>query len=257
MKRRINISLAIMLLVFLLTACGDAIPDLSDDEMKMVEEYAAQLLLKYDKNHSTEILTEDAKQAELDAMESKAKIALEIKAKKEAEEKAKEENSKENNKDGSKGNSSETAESSEPVYQDIAEFLELNGIAIDYSNYVVGDSYPVETQENDWQGIATAGPGNKLVAFEFTVKNNNAEDYNLDMGAMKIKASVKVNDLMTKSPLTTLLMNDFMFYRGTIPAGQSENLVLLIELSENDAQTISSALLTVKKDDRKMQTTLL
>ena len=59
MKKKYNLLILIMLLSFALTGCGNAIPDLSEEETLMVDTYMAELLLKYDENYSTKLLEEN------------------------------------------------------------------------------------------------------------------------------------------------------------------------------------------------------
>ena len=50
----------VLCLPFLLAACStNAIPEMSDEEMHQVEEYAAHLLLKYDANFEMTTVSEE------------------------------------------------------------------------------------------------------------------------------------------------------------------------------------------------------
>lgn len=236
-----------------LTGCSDAIPEMSDEELHMVEEYAAELLLKYDKNYSPSTLSEEEIEKQLTDLQSKADLAVKVQAQKAAEAAAKEEEESKKKSDDNQGNAEEMA----PVYADIDEFLGLDNVSIEYSSYLVGDSYPQGTEANDWQGIARASAGNSLVAFEFDITNNSSEDYLVDLASMALKASIKVNGRVTKSPVTTLLMNDFMHYRDSIPANETVKTVIIIELSGDDAASLESAVLTLKKGSDKALLTLL
>lgn len=251
--KKVAILLMMVMMCSVFTACSDSIPELSDDEMKQVEEYAASLLLKYDKNYKQSILDEEAVQAELEELERKAQLQAQIKAQKEAEQAVKE---NEEAEQGS-GEGSGDAISSEPVYANIAQFLGYDNVAIDISNIVVSANYPSDIAENDWQGVARAANGNKLVAFEFDVNVIDGDSAELDIPNKGIKASVKIDGRYTKAPLTTLLANDFMFYRGTVNYGETAKIVLIIEMPEMEADEMTSAVLTLKCGGEKIETTLL
>ena len=82
-------------------------------------------------------------------------------------------------------------------------------------------------------------------------------DYYLDMASEDVNISFKINDSITKAALTTLLTNDFIMYRDTIPAGQSATAVLLIELSEEDAQALTNIVMIMKYNGVRAETTIL
>lgn len=253
--RKIFLYLILLVSVCMLSGCQDAIPEMSDAEMNQVEEYAAHLLLKYDKNYSSSVLSDEEKQALIDELEAKAKLREQVLAQKEAEELAKQEEAEAEN--NSSTDASEDIVELAPTYASIAEFLELENISIDYVDSVVTQTYPVSTEENDWQGLAVAGRGNNIVVYEFNVTNYNDYDYNLDIKSMKLKASVKINGSVTKAPITTMLTNDFIFYNDVIPANGTVTLVILIELPEEDSDNINSAVLTLKNGTDKITTSLL
>ena len=46
------------------SGCGNAIPDMSEEQGAIVAEYAAGLLLKYDKNYTTRLVEEEAAASE-------------------------------------------------------------------------------------------------------------------------------------------------------------------------------------------------
>ena len=57
MKKRLLMIIAVVTMIFC-CGCGNAIPDLSEEESAMVSEYAAGLLLKYDSEYETKFLNE-------------------------------------------------------------------------------------------------------------------------------------------------------------------------------------------------------
>ena len=74
MKKRFLSGLFFICFVFLLTGCGAQMPDLTDEQMDAVGEYAGLLLVKYDANNRIRLLPRedveayDKKQAELEAL---------------------------------------------------------------------------------------------------------------------------------------------------------------------------------------------
>lgn len=236
-----------------LTACQNEIPDLSQEEMTQVEEYAAHLLLKYDKNYSSSVLDEEEIQKQVEDLEARAQVQQQVKENQEA---AKE---KEEADENQKAESSDDTTKAEEVqkYVDIADFLGMENVLVEHTGTVIGQKYPDDTEANDWQGVAVAGRGNLIVAYEFTVTNNNDFDYLVDVKSQKLKASVKINDTITKTPVTTMLTNDFLYYSDVVPAMGSSTMVLIIELPEDKVVNIQSAVLTLKGGSDKYVTNLL
>ena len=246
MKRKIGYFLVFGMLVMLGTGCTNSIPDMTEEETRMVEEYAAQLLLKYDSNYQASILDETQMQEAEEDLIHRAEVAVQIEQMKEAQE---EEESEEDD--------TEPDVPEEPAYTDIDTFFTLDGLDIVCDNWSVTDVYPITVSENDWQGVSRATNGNDLVAFEFTITNLTDADYYLDMASEDVNISFKINDSITKAALTTLLTNDFIMYRDTIPAGQSATAVLLIELSEEDAQALTNIVMIMKYNGVRAETTIL
>lgn len=244
-------ALAGAVLMITLGGCGNAIPDLTEEQHRMVTEYAAQLLLKYDANYQSTILTEEqSKEAEEELIRD-AELAALVREHQEMQQAAEE------NESG--GGAEAPSEPAEPVYTDVDSFLGLSdSVEIEYAGYLVCDSYPESTEANDWQGVARATSSNsKLVVFTFTLKNVSGGDYMLDMASLGAKFSFRINGDITKTSLTTLLPNDLMMYRDTIPAGETVEAVLLIEMPTADTENFTGIKMNMKLGDSRAETTLL
>ena len=253
MRKRITLCLMAVATVLAFTGCKNKIPEMTDEETKMVEEYAAELLLKYDRNYHSNVLDEE-KLAEVEYnMEQKAQhqaMLNEMHAQQAL-----------SNEDNSEGEGGEDSGESETVYSDIDEFLGLSGIDIEFTNMTVGKTYPdvSNMDSNSMEGYVTASGGNNLVVMEFTATNNTGGDASLDIASMGVKASYKIGaeKPKTKTPITTLLTNDFMYYRGTIPAGESVKLVMVLEVYEEDSEAITAVSMTLKCAGNSMSTKLM
>lgn len=251
MKKYVAGSIMALAVIMALGGCGNAIPDMTEEQHAMVTEYAAQLLLKYDVNYQGTILTEEQSREAEEAMIRDAELAALVQ-----ERQAMQQAAVENQNSGEGG---EPSEPEAPVYTDVDSFLGLSGsVEIEYAGYLVCDSYPESTQANDWQGVARATSSNsKLVVFTFTVTNVSGSDYMLDMASLGAKYSFRINGNVTKTSLTTLLSNDLMMYRDTIPAGESVEAVLLIEMPAADTESFTGIKMTMKLGDSRAETTLL
>ena len=70
--KKLRILLLITVTALIMGACGNEIPELSDEELYMVEEYAAKLLLKYDANYSGTTLSDEEEETLRAEAEKKA-----------------------------------------------------------------------------------------------------------------------------------------------------------------------------------------
>lgn len=218
-----------------MTACGSTIPDMTEEQEAMIVEYAAGLLLKYDRNYHGRLLEED----ELAEAEQKEAERLEKLAAEEAVEEPEE-------------IAEETTQvvdvSEEPeviTYRSIEEFYGIDGVAINYAGYELKDMYPDDGADNMFFAM-NASSGCKLVVLHFDVENISGQDKGLDMLTLETKFKLSFSGESPKYALTTMLTNDLASYKGTIAAGSSEQLVLVAELQEDKAQSIQSISLIMK-----------
>lgn len=251
--RKYSLLIIMILLALQITGCSNAIPELTEDEEKKIEEYAAHLLIEYGTDHKSNMLTEEeiAKQEEAMIKKAKHQEYLEEVKKKRAEEEANKPSKDSPSSNGAGG------ESSVNTLSNIAEFIGANGFDISYSSYEICSQYPSAVSDNSFQGVTTATNGNSLVVIKFNITNNTGADANPDIMHKDVKASFTINGQKTKTPLTTLQINDFLGYNMVIPAGGSAEAIMIIQLSAEDAQSISSILMTMKCNGNKASTNLL
>ncbi len=242
------------MLPLLLTGCTDAIPELEEEEMQMVEEYAAELLLEYHAGYQSSVLSEEEIEEEAQRLRQRAEILAQIEAQKALEE-AENEDEAETGEEGEGGDGE--SEGEEVLSSDIDDFLEIPELEINFSNMIVCDSYPADAEANDWQGVTMATGNNRLVVFEFTLENVSGQDYELDMMSRDVRFVFEVGESRSKSALTTLLTNDFLLYHGVIPAGETITNVAMIELSAEDAENLNRVDLIIKYNGARTETTLV
>lgn len=235
--------------IVFLTGCGNAIPELTEDEREEVCEYAAQALYRHTRSYEQKILTEEAVRAEEERLQKQAELKEQIATELENKQSSKKDES--NNSDGTADNSEEI-----PVYRDIADFLGLDGVKINYVGYEVCDSYPTDSTPGDWQGVCVATKGNKLVVFQYDIVNELESDAFIDIASMTAKCTFKINGNVNKTALTTMLGNDFCLYRGSVSAGGTSRAVAVIELPASEAGSLKSTNMKLKKNSDMMETTL-
>lgn len=223
-----------------MAACGVTGVELTEEQNSQIVEYAAGLLLKYDANYHGRLV--QGADLEENQVEEEAPAT-------EPEEPAVENVSEETSVE-------DVAEEQEVVVErQIEEFYGIDGISISYTGYELKDTYP-DASGDDLVFSMNASAGCKLVVLNFNVTNVSGQDINLDMVSIDSKFRISINDASPKYALTTMLMNDLSSYIGTIPAGASENLVLVCEIPEEEAGGIGTIVLLMRNTAEEGQLTL-
>lgn len=229
-----------------LTGCGNAIPEMTPQQQELVVEFAAGELLKFDQKHTTKLVPIEMIQEEEESSQADAAVL---------EEQA--DNSADKVKEQAEGTSAEEGTSADEVTvidqtqeampESVDEFLELTGVSITYTEYELADSYPPETA-GDVFFYMSATANNKLLVLKFQVENVSGESMELDLAHKKIRYKIVVND-SEQNALTTMLLNDMAYYQGTLASGEKVELVLVGEVSSEQAGQITSLGLTMKNVD--------
>ncbi|MBO6300343.1 MAG: hypothetical protein J6N53_16050 [Lachnospiraceae bacterium] len=242
-------------MTFCLCGCStDAIPDLSEEDMKQVEEYAAHLLLKHSANYEMTTVTMEEMAAQRAELERRAEVQAQIAVNKAMNVPDPEEVSGAGEGGSSSG---ETATAETKVYTDIDDFFEEDALEINYVGYEVCTTYPADAQNNDWQGVVRATEGNSLIVCYFSVKNTGSGDALLDMAGKSAKFNFRINNSVSKPALRTLRLDELSMYRETIPAGGSAEAVLIIETDQSTAASLTSLKMIMRYGDKRSELSLL
>ena len=81
---------------------------------------------------------------------------------------------------------------------------------------------------------------------QFIAENITTEDKELDMFDKNIRFKISINDGEMKNALSTLLLDDLSSYKEVVPAGTGVALVLVREVSIEEAETIGSISMSMK-----------
>lgn len=241
MNRRIKVFAVNLAVMFALTGCGNQIPDMTEEQMQMVGEYAAITLLKYDADHRSRLVTMD----EIEAHDAKEKELQELR------EQQQEAASKGNQMKPSDDTPTIAAGQETGIENTIGfeEFYGLpEGISISYQGEETRDSYSGDASMDAFSLEAT--PGKKLLILNFLLENQSGNDQSVDLFSKTAIYRVTVNGTYTRGALTTMLTDDMSTYVGTLAAGESKNVVLIVEIEKNMADSISSISLRLKNESK-------
>lgn len=228
-----------------MTACGNEIPDLTEEESQRVGEYAAVTLLKYDANNRSRLVDPEMVIAKLEkeAAREATKAAQE-------EEKAEE--------TGSTGTTEVTMPTAqEDITASMEEFFGLpEGVSITYEDYMVTDSYPADGATDEYFAL-DASTGKKLLVLRFCLTNGTEQEEKMDLLNTNSRYIITVNDSIRANALTTMLPNDMSTYEETLEPGQSQELVLLLEVNEDVAGAVQTIALRLKNASNEYTIQLL
>ncbi len=122
------------------------------------------------------------------------------------------------------------------VIADVKNALNLRNADIKYSKYVVGDRYPTD----EFAICVPASEGCKVIAVEFTINNNTAENIEANTAASGVNFSININGTTVKQ-LTSILKNDISaLSKVNIPSGSGYTAVALFQVADKVADNISS-----------------
>lgn len=228
-----------------LVACGDYMPDLTDEEETAISEYAVELVTKHSKYGNNRL--EDISEIEDTYMEDEEDALAE--GAEEMEETIPEEDTEAPEEITSEEMISQEAEV--PLYSNerIDQILGLEGIEINYIGNEITDTY--KPGENSYFSI-TASRGKKLVVLRFSITNVSNDTVKVDMNQYDVKYSYGNGSDKKKKLDHTVTAKDIYSYQGYLEAGQTDTLIGIAELVESEIPSIAEPALAVSYMDQKM-----
>ena len=233
-------------MALMMAGCGNAIPDMTDEQLQAVGEYTAMLLLSHDVNYRSRLvdietlITEEAGPFEQETPQDTP---------------APEETPAPGNVGmdptqdtpvidltGEQGNEEQSVVSLE-------EALGLSGqLTLSYTGHEITDSYPQDESAVECYTV-DAEDGNQLLVLHFTLQNQGEGTEMANTREQKLMVRVSVNGITSVS-LTTLLENDLMLYQEGLNPGETREVVLLAEFEAQSLRDVASVELNVKNDDK-------
>lgn len=234
---------AFVALSFLMTACSNVTSDLTEEQGDIIAEYAADLLLSYDKNYSD-------KYVEAEPTTEKATFGEEIEfTSPEASTSGKD---KETGEEGTTKPVEETT--TEAKLSTIEEILGIDGVKITYKDFILTDTYPNNMKDAFF--VMKAVENTKLLILKLDVKNVTSNDIKLNIMKYNARYRANINDSDKLVAQVTLLLNAFNTYEGTIKANKSEELVLVFQTNAKSKSDIKNMLLDIYCGEKQGTITL-
>lgn len=232
-----------ILAAVLLSGCGSAMPDLTQEETDLISEYAVGVLLKYDKHHSSRLVDTTAYDDVVDEIPEET-----------AETIPEEEPEQENPEDNTEVIDVSQDEGSSASPTTIEEYYGIQDFTFRYLGYDLTQSYPSNASEETLFFAMDATEGSQLLVLRFMATNVSSADQALNMLSYGARFRVSVNGESGQSALTTMLLDDMQTYSDVVPAGSGVELVSIVEVPQS--LSVETIALTLRGDDGNVTITL-
>lgn len=226
--KRIGCLLVTVIMMLGLTGCGR---ELSTEENRIIAEYAAELLLKYDRNYQSKYLDEEDTTEFIQESQT-GDVSTEATTEKVTTEEASEEEKKPDTEAPEAGREEENIPPSDDgSVQDIAAIVGLEGISIVYNRCMFLDRYPSMDQDGAFIYLE-ADKGYKLVVVKFDMINTTSEDRQVDLLNSTLDYRLVLNESRAAKPMLTILMDDLGTFSAVVPADSEQSAVLVFQMSD-------------------------
>ncbi|MDE7231749.1 MAG: hypothetical protein K2N37_01540 [Lachnospiraceae bacterium] len=214
--KKVSVLLCGLAVALLTAGCGE-MPDLTQEETDLIAEYAAGILLKYDRDQINRLVD----------------IPIDEEVEEEAlpPEEAEEQTEPEEEESTAVVDVSQDEET-EPTVSSVEQYYGVPNVMITYTGYEVADSYPPSSEGEDIVFSMEASAGTQLLVLKFNAQNLSGEDQNLNMLGYGARFRVSVNGESSKGALATMLVNDMQTYNDVIPASSTVELVSIVEIPQ-------------------------
>ena len=126
----------------------------------------------------------------------------------------------------------------------LASAIGIDGFDITYKGYETVDVYP-ESSGDDLSFSMQSTPGHKLLVVHLDVMNNDSQERLCDVLSCNVKFRILINEADRVNEQMTILLNDLKSYNEMIPANTSTDTVLVFEVDDNMAESITDLSLVV------------
>ncbi|MDO5126509.1 MAG: hypothetical protein Q4D54_02025 [Eubacteriales bacterium] len=248
MKKSIFLG-CILTILFALSGCAKVI-ELTDEENYLIAEYAAELLLKYDRNTDLKYNTSAVQETSTEESVTEASTT---------EVPTTEENLTEEQSSDSQGNEgyigvtdvNPVAADMDASDFDLAKYADVPNVSIQYAYYMISESYPSHDKDGVFVEIQ-APSGYKLLVVKFDIENQTNEPQDVDLFSKDIEYHIIINDSKSAKPMLTILIDDLYTYQYKIDSSMREEAVLLFQISDTMASRIQDAKLKVTYENESM-----
>ena len=217
--------------------CGEQVYEMTDSERAAVVYYSAYAVTKYNKRQPEGII-------DVAALEKEMALEKEEQQKKEQQKQEEQQQSSGNSIPDESGQNASGTDAEQEQYVSLNQALKLGGINAVYKKYDISSAY---TETDSF--MVSANKGNELLVLYFDLINNGNKTAKCDILSKMPLFRLNVNDKLSVSADTTILLNDLGTYQGKIAAGGKEKAVLIFQLQKGKVKRVKSMELEITTGD--------
>lgn len=242
--------------------------ELTDEENQLIAEYAADLLLKYDKNltskydaddkpfvsphdYDTHTPTDPTEEPTTEATtEATTEDTITTEVPSTTETPSTTEQATTQSPAHGTGNMDDVSNDDIKVdYQytdfDLAKYVDQENVSIKYQYAQITSTYPA--YDNTGMYIEVQAPeGYKLLVLKFRIENLTNESQLIDLYDKDITYRIIVNNQKSCKQMFTILINDMYTYKASLGGSMIDDAVLLFQVSDGVANSIEDMKLKVE-----------
>lgn len=218
-----------------LVGCSE-VYDLTDEETRLIAEYSADLLLKYDVSFEDRISEGEYKieKKEENGEAVTTEVSEEVITTEEvsSEEETVEDDKGQNLNDMMDVTSDMTDNESVGREGDIAKLAGISDVSITYKDYLVTNQYPATDEDGKFIYLE-ASQGYELLVVRFCVKSNVEESVDVSLMDKGIDYKLVCNGKKAAKPMLTILMDDLGTLETTVNPLEEQEAVLIFQISDS------------------------
>lgn len=234
----------------LFTGCTK-VQDLSEDETKLIAEYAAGVLLKYDTHYRDRIDEGDKALEQQSSQEPSSEV--EENTQQEVTTQADTANEQSAPKE-TDGRTEETA--SMGTENDIAKIAGIEGVSITYRDYQIADEYPAAEGESEAVALETQD-GYQLLILRFKVVSTSESPIDVSLLDKSIGYQLICNGSLTAEPMLTILTEDLGTLDITVEPNEEQEAVLVFQVSDTMKDQLGTMDLIANYNQKNNMITIL
>ncbi|MBP5159298.1 MAG: hypothetical protein ILP10_03260 [Lachnospiraceae bacterium] len=232
MKRKYLI-LSVVLCVLLTTAgCSLSKITLTEKESDAIAEYAAHLLLKYDRNYKPRLMYREDYEAEVERRAEEERAKEEPEVTEAPEPTVTPEPEPTEGTDPSVTPEPEPEPEPEPQYE-LGDMFPIKNVKISYEGYETLDEYVTGTEYFP----LTAPEGGKILLLKFALANGASKEKKLDTGKLHLTYMLELEDGERLEAKTSLLENDIQFINTKVAPETVYDAGLVFFIDAEDVDT--------------------
>ena len=235
-KRNVQIA-AIAMAGLMLTGCGDAAYYLTDKEESIIVNYAAHMVAKYNTYQKEGLAYVDLDDEDTEDTDSETSET--------ADDTAADESTSGGNGTGAPADSTDAENA-----VSLDEIFGQDGLSLSY----VGARLETSYVEDSYYALQ-ADPGYTYLVVGIDITNNSDVDVDVDYLTRQPEFAATVNGEAKSRAETTILMQDFSTYQGTLKAGDTVETVLLFQVPDS-VESVDDLVLEVSVDGNNYQINL-